>query len=74
MSRELRKAAHQIEIDAILALCHHSDAFHRECEACQFRQQACIEHLQRITAETIACLSGIHASCVCAEIDNEGEK
>ena len=72
MSRELRMAAHQAEIDALLALCHHNDSvFHHECDACVFRQQACIEHLQRIGAETIACLSGLHVSCECAESAND---
>jgi hypothetical protein len=72
MSRELRMAAHQVEIDAILALCHHTDGpFRHECEACAFRQQVCIEHLQRIASVTMWCLSGTHTSCMCVEIENE---
>jgi len=40
-----------VETQAILALCHHQEGpFHKECEACIFRQAVAIEHLQRLVA------------------------
>lgn len=55
MSRELRMAAHQAELDAIKALCHH-DWFSKGCDACVFRQQAAVEHLQAVFAQAIVSL------------------
>lgn len=49
------KTEYQIEIDAILALCHH-ERFSNECEACVFRQQAAVEHLQAVIAEAVVSL------------------
>jgi len=51
-------SVHEPEVQAILALCHHEDSyFHHECEACQFRAQAGIEHLRRAIADCIQSLA-----------------
>ena len=69
-TRDLRMAAHQAEIDVILALCHHDEGpFHDDCAACQFRRQVAIEHMQRIASVTMWCLSGVHTDCACNETE-----
>lgn len=52
-----------VEVQAILALCHHQDSyFHHECEACQFRSAAAMEHLRVTISAAIDSLTNPYRS------------
>ena len=44
-------------MQAILALCEHTDTYHPDCPQCLFRAEAAAEHLKHVIQETIDSLN-----------------